>query len=335
MDFLFTAVIVISLLFAFINGFHDGGNVFATAVSSRSVSPRKALLVACAAEFAIPILSGTVVASTIGKGVIRQTDLINSDISYSLLVLFCAMLAAIIWNLITWKFGLPSSSSHALIGGLIGGGVCAFGFISIEWGILFAKIISMLLLTPVLGFGAGVLFMKATSRAFLKMHSRFNKILKQLHFLSIVLLAGSHGTADAQKTMGVLTLVLLISRRIDSFYVADWVKVSASAALALGLMFSGWRIILTVGGGIYKMEARHSLNAQIASAAVIYTSSILGGAVSTSQIVSSTIMGVGSAEKFRAVKWSVARNIFMSWILTLPAAALLSGIFFVILKQFL
>jgi Phosphate/sulphate permeases len=335
MELLSIVVIAIAFIFAFINGFHDGGNVFATAVSSRSVSPRKALLVSSLSEFIIPVLGGTVVAATIGKGVVGQSYFLKADMKYSMSVILCALLSAIVWNIITWKFGLPSSSSHALIGGLIGSGICAFGFISIQWGILLTKVIVMLLLTPFIGFMAGMLIMNASKKILHKFNSKFNNVLKKLHFLSIILLAGSHGTADAQKTMGIITMVLLISKKIDGFYVADWVKIGSSAALAIGLLFSGWKIILTVGGGIYKMEARHSLNAQIASAAVIYTSAALGGAVSTSQIVSSTIMGVGTADKYIAVKWSVAKNIFLSWILTVPSSAALSVLFFMIVRVIL
>lgn len=325
---LFVVVIIIALLFAFINGFHDGGNVVATAVSSRSVSPRMALLTACAAEFIFPIVGGTTVAATIGKGVMSEKMLTDADMNVSILVILCALLGAILWNLITWKFGLPSSSSHALIGGLIGSGIVAFGFASIEWHVLLEKIILVMFTAPIISFIVGFLVMKLTASLLKRLSSRFNKVIKKLNFISIILLAGSHGTADAQKTMGILTIILLIAQKISNFGVLLEVKVLSSAALSLGLFFSGWRIIVTVGNGIYKMEARHSLNAQIASAAVIYASASLGGAISTSQIVSSTIMGVGSAEKYRAVKWDVAKNILLSWLVTLPMAAALSAILF-------
>lgn len=331
----YIAVIVIALVYALINGFHDGGNVFAATVSSRSVSPRKALITACAAELFFPIIGGTTVAATIGKGVISEHTLAQADMNISLLVIFCALLGAILWNLITWKFGLPSSSSHAMIGGLIGSGIGAFGSASIEWSLLLVKIILVLFTTPIIGFFVGFLIMKLSEKLMRKMNLRFNKVIKTLNFLSIILLAGSHGTADAQKTMGIITLVLLIANKIPSFEVPLIVKMISTAMLAIGLFLSGWKIIVTVGSGIYKMEARHSMNVQIASAIVIFTSSALGGAVSTSQVVSSTIMGVGTAQHIRAVNWNVAKNILLSWVMTLPAAATLSAVLFLIGRQVL
>ncbi len=331
---MYIAVIAIALAYALINGFHDGGNVFAATVSSRSVSPRTALLTACAAELIFPIIGGTTVAATIGKGVINGNTLTGADMKISLLVILSALTGAILWNLITWKFGLPSSSSHALIGGLLGSGIGAFGSASIEWNILLAKIILVLLMTPAIGFFVGFIIMKLSRKILQKLNLEFNKLIKALNFFSIILLAGSHGVADAQKSMGIITLVLLIANQIPSFGVPIGVKVLSAAMLSLGLFFSGWKIIVTVGSGIYKMEARHSLNVQLASALVIYTSSALGGAVSTSQVVSSTIMGVGSAEHFRDVNWDVAKNILLSWLMTLPAVALLSVLIFYLGRLF-
>jgi PiT family inorganic phosphate transporter len=329
---LYIVVILAALAYSLINGFHDGGNVFATTVSSRAVTPAKALLTACAAELFFPIIGGTTVAATIGKGVIKGQTLTDADVNIALMVILCALLGAIFWNIITWRFGLPSSSSHALIGGLIGSGVGAFGSVSIEWNILLGKIILVLFLTPVIGFVVGFLIMRLTGKLLQKFNLKVNKVIKNLNFLSIILLAGSHGVADAQKTMGIITLVLLVAQKIPSFGVPLGVKIISSAMLSLGLFFSGWKIIATVGSGIYKMEARHALNVQFSSAMVIYVSAALGGAVSTSQVVSSTIMGVGSAERFKAVNWDVAKNILLSWIMTLPASAALSMAFFLIGK---
>jgi PiT family inorganic phosphate transporter len=324
------SVIAVAILFAFINGFHDGGNVFATAVSSRSVHPAAALILCTLVEFGFPLIGGTAVASTIGKGILSEATLAAADTEISLLVIMCALLGAMLWNLITWKLGLPSSSSHALIGGLIGAGVVSFGFFSVEWEILFKKIILVLVATPFIGFAAGFLIQKLLMLLFRRLNKSANRIIKRSHYLSMTLMACAHSSADSQKTMGVITLVLLFSGKITSFEVPFWVEIASSAALALGLFFCGWRIILTVGGGIFKLQPLHSLTAQISAAAVVYGATMLGGAVSTSQVVSSTIMGVGSANNFRMVKWNSAKSIALSWLLTIPAAFAVSAALFLI-----
>jgi PiT family inorganic phosphate transporter len=327
---LLSAVVAASILFAFINGFHDGGNVFATAVSSRSVHPAAALILCTLVEFGFPLIGGTAVASTIGKGILSEATLTAAGADVSLLVVFCALAAAMLWNLFTWKIGLPSSSSHALIGGLIGAGAAAFGFFSVEWAILFKKIILVLIATPFIGFAAGFLIQNLLMLLFKRLSNKANRVIKRLHYLSMALLACAHSSADSQKTMGVITLVLLLSGKIASFEVPFWVELSSAAALSLGLFFCGWRIIHTVGNGIYKLQPTHSLTAQLSAAASIYGATMLGGAVSTSQVVSSTIMGVGSADNFRLVKWKAAKSIALSWILTIPAVSLVAAALFLI-----
>ena len=327
-------VISMTLLFGLVNGFHDGCNVFATAVASRSIKPQKALLLASISEFIVPLFTGTAVASTISK-VLKQEIVFQADAEYAMAVFLAALLSAIVWNLVTWKFGLPSSSSHALIGGLVGAGIIAFGLDVVKWSILVNKILLVLLLTPIIGFIAGWIMIKISRRILKGASCKINHILKKSHFISIIFLAGSHGIADAQKTMGIITVLLITGGSIESFYVPFWVKIASSGALALGLLFGGWRILRTIGNKIYKLEPMHSIDAQVASAAVIYISSMLGGAVSTSQVISSTVAGIGAGERRNAVNWKVVENIVSSWLLTIPSAAVVSMLIFFFLKQVL
>ncbi len=327
-------VITLSLIFALVNGFHDGCNVFATAVSSRSIKPMRALLLASISEFIAPLFASTAVASTIGK-VLKQEMVLQADAEYAMVTFLAALLSAIIWNLITWKFGLPSSSSHALIGGLVGAGIVGFGLDVVKWPILVNKILLVLFLTPFIGFIAGFFVIKISKFLLRRASCKINRVLKKSHYLSIIFLAGSHSMVDSQKTMGIVAVLLLVGGSIDSFYVPFWVRIAASGALALGLLFGGWRILHTIGNKIYKLEPIHSINAQIASATVIYISSILGGAVSTSQVISSTVAGVGAGERRNAVNWRVVENIVSSWLLTIPASAAVSMLIFFILKLIL
>lgn len=329
--------VLISFLFAFINGFHDGCNVFATAVASRSIKPKNALLLACISECIIPIVSGTAVASTVAKGILSEDKLIknNYDIRHSLMVILSALIGSILWNLITWKFGLPSSSSHALIGGMIGAGIFAFGLNSIKWSILLNKVIVVLLVTPIIGFVVGLMIMRFSIFCLKSLSNKFNNVVKKLHYPSIILLAGSHGIADAQKTMGIVTLLLVISGELDGFTVPFWIRICSSSCLAIGMLFGGWRILHTIGNKIYKLKPLNSLDAQIAAASVIYISSIIGGTVSTSQIVSSTIVGVGAGERYNAVNWKSVENILSSWLLTIPASAVVSMMVFLVGKLLL
>lgn len=324
-------VISIALIFAFVNGLHDGCNVFATAVASRSVKPLTALILSAISEFVIPIFAGTAVASTISK-VLQQEVVLEAEANYAMMVFFTALLGAIIWNLITWIFGLPSSSSHALIGGLVGAGIIAYGFDVVKWTILVNKILLMLLVTPIIGFIVGWIAIKITKWILHNASSKVNFFLKKAHYLSITILAGSHSIADSQKTMGIIAVLLIAGGQSESFYIPLWVKIASSGALALGLLFGGWRILHTVGNKIFKMEPMHSIDAQFASASVIFISSMLGGAVSTSQIISSTIAGVGAGERHNAVNWNVVKNIVYSWLLTIPASASVSMLIFILVK---
>lgn len=319
--------------FTFINGLHDGCNVIAAITASRSMPPKKALIIAAVTEFIAPLITGTAVASTIGKGIVKS-ELIYSSGNTAYLFILCAVLGSIIWNVITWRLGLPSSSSHALIGGLIGSGICVFGPSSIEWMNIVVKVILMLVLTPILGFVIGMLLMLLTSCLCKRCNYKINKFFKSCQTISMIFLATSHSTNDAQKSMGIVTLVLIISGTQNQFYVPFWVKLMSAFFIALGLYLGGWKIVKTVGRGIFKMKPIHSFVSQVSAAAIIFLSGILGSPVSTSQIVSSSIMGVGSGERMSGVKWSVVKNIIISWITTIPAAALFSVFIYFIITQF-
>lgn len=319
-------LIAITYVFTLINGFHDGCNVVATIVSSRSMPPRKALTLAVIVEFISPILMGTAVAATVGKGIVETEFILSKGTNYAYLFILCALIGAIIWNIITWYFGLPSSSSHALIGGLIGSGICAYGIHSIEWANILFKIILMIFLTPVLGFIIGFIAMVFTNYLCRNTSPKVNSFFKSSQLFSMAFLAASHSTNDAQKSMGVVALILVVSGTQTTFYVPLWVKILSAALMALGLSVSGWKIVKTVGRGIFHLKPVHSFVSQVSAAAVIFVSGLLGSPVSTSQIVSSSIMGVGAGERVNAVRWDVVKRIVASWITTIPAAASIAAI---------
>jgi inorganic phosphate transporter, PiT family len=328
-------LVITTYAFTFINGFHDGCNVIATIISSRSISPKKALIIAALAEFISPLILGTAVASTIGKGIIKSDFLQIRGTGYAYLFILCAIVGAIVWNIITWRLGLPSSSSHALIGGLIGSGICIFGVNSIEWNNILVKVILMLFLTPTLGLIVGFILMLLTRMMLRHCKPGINKYIKASQLISMILLAASHSTNDSQKSMGIVTLILIISGVQDQFFVPFWVKLLSSSLISLGLYLGGWKIVKTVGRDIFRLKPMHSLVSQVSAAGVIFTSGLMGSPVSTSQIVSSSIMGVGSAEKYSAVRWHVAKRIFISWLTTIPAAASISALFYFIVTLLL
>ena len=265
-----------AFLYAFINGFHDGGNVLATIVASRSMKPRKALLYACAAEFTGPLLLGTGVAVTMGTGII-QWDFVHAGMpDIALLFLLSAMAAAIIWNLVTWYFKLPSSSSHALVGGLLGAGVTAYGPDSLNWNTLLFKVLLVLLLSPLIGGVFGNLILKGLTKLMYYCNPRINKYIKKIQIFSMILLGLSHSSNDSQKPMGLIIIALLVSGNISAFKVPFWVQLGCAIAITAGLYLSGWRIVGTVGRKIFKVKPIHSLSAQFAAALTIIASSLIG-----------------------------------------------------------
>lgn len=315
-----SVLVAVALIFDFLNGFHDSGNIVATMISSRAMGPRQALFLASIAHFCGPFLFGVAVAATIGKGII-------SPEAATAAVIFAALLSAITWNLITWYFGIPSSSSHALIGGMLGAVSVAYGFDVIQMNGL-VRVIAALLASPLLGLITGYLFMRIVLFLARGASPRINRFFKRSQIVTSIALALSHGTNDAQKTMGLITMGLVNMGYLPEFTVPTWVIALCAAAISLGTVGGGWRIIKTLGSRMYKVRPVHGFAAQACSAFVILSAALLGGPVSTTQVVSSAIMGAGSAERLSKVRWGVARNIAMAWIITMPASMLIAAVLY-------
>jgi len=318
-------VIILGALFDFLNGIHDSSNVVATMISSRAFSPQVALGVTALAEFSGPFIFGVAVAQTIGNG-IAASSLISTK------VILVALVSAILWDLLTWYLGFPSSSSHALIGGLIGSVVMAAGWKAIQLPGLEKTLIS-LFSSPIIGFVVGFLIIRLILILSWKASPRINALFKRSQILTGIILALSHGANDAQKTMGVITLALVTSGYLKVFAVPQWVVLLCATMIALGTSIGGWRLIRTLGGKIYKIRPVDGFASQLSSAVVILGNSLLGGPVSTTQVVSSAIMGVGAGERANKVRWGVAQEIAMAWLFTIPATALFAaGLYWVTMQ---
>jgi PiT family inorganic phosphate transporter len=321
----------LALFFDYTNGFHDAANVVATIIATGALSPRKALFMAATCEFIGPFLLGTAVAQTIGKGIIDISAFDPSQTGVSISLVVAALIGAIAWNLITWAGGLPSSSSHALVGGMIGAVLIAYGPDKVLWnGLLY--VISFLILTPVLSLIFGTLVLKATFRLSRKAPPQISHFFNRVQILSSVALSLSHGANDAQKSMGIITMSLVTLGVLPDFHIPFWVIASCAAAIALGTASGGWRIIKTLGSKIYRLRSVHAFCAQTASATVILGAALLGGPVSTTHVVSSSIMGVGAGHRVSAVRWSVAKNIVVAWFITIPASAVMAGFSFFLIR---
>jgi PiT family inorganic phosphate transporter len=310
-------VIVLALAFDFLNGIHDSSNVVATMISSRAFSPRVALGVAAVAEFSGPFIFGVAVAKTIGDEIVRA-EVIDEK------VLIGALFGAIVWNILTWILGFPSSSSHALIGGLTGSVVIAAGWDAIKLA-GFGKVLIALFASPLIGFAIGFILLKIILFLFANASPRINTLFRRGQIITAVALALSHGTNDAQKSMGIITLALVISGSLKSFEVPTWVILACASMIAIGTMVGGWKLIRTLGAKFYKIRPVDGFTSQLASASVILTASLFGGPASTTQVVSSSIMGVGAAERFNKVRWTVAQEIAVAWLLTIPASGLMGA----------
>ncbi len=314
---LLIVLILFALVFDFLNGVHDSSNIVATMISSRAIAPRAALAITAVAEFCGPFIFGVAVANTIGNEIVESDQL-------SMLVIIAALVSAIMWNVLTWLLGIPSSSSHALIGGIIGSVVVGAGFSVIKMdGVL--KVLIALFTSPIIGFLAGMLIANIVFLFSWKSTPKVNGVFKKLQIITSIGLALSHGTNDAQKTMGIITLGLVISGVIPTFEVPFWVILLCAGAIALGTSVGGWQLIRTLGSKFYKIRPVHGFASQITSAAVILTASLVGGPVSTTQVVSTAIMGVGAAERVSKVRWGVAGEIASAWLFTIPATALLGA----------
>jgi len=314
---LIVALIVLAVIFDFLNGFHDSSNIVATMISSRAFRPRVALGVTALAEFTGPFIFGVAVAKTIGHDIVEPGTI-------TVAVIMAALLSAILWNLLTWYLGIPSSSSHALIGGIIGAVAVGAGLEAIQLSGL-QKVLLALFISPIIGLMAGFLFTKLVFFLARGASPRINWFFKRSQIVTAVALGLSHGTNDAQKTMGVIALGLVTAGYLAEFYVPTWVIALSAGAIALGTALGGWRLIKTLGGKFYKIRPVHGFSSQVTSAGVILGASLVGGPVSTTQVVSSSIMGVGSAERLSKVRWGVAGNIAVAWIVTIPATALVAA----------
>ena len=324
MTLLLVLFIAIALVFDFLNGFHDSANVVATAIASRALPPRYALLIAALADFTGPFLFGVAVATTIGDEVLASQAI-------TIPVAMSALLSAIIWNIFTWWFGIPSSSSHALIGGFVGAAITGFGIGVIRMAGLY-KILIGLFISPILGLLVGWIIMKLALALGRRTSPRINVFFRRSQWLTMIALGLSHGSNDAQKTMGVVTMGLVAFGVIPSFHVPAWVILVCASSISFGMVMGGWRLIKTMGGKFYRIQPIHAFSSQFASTAVILGSALFGAPVSTTQVISSTILGAGSAERVQKVRWGIAGQIVLAWVFTIPATgALGAGIYLFLL----
>lgn len=317
---LLIGVLAVALIFEFINGFHDTANAIATSVYTRALAPKQAILMAAICNF-FGALASEKVALTISKG------LVNIEIQQY--VIFSALVAAIIWNLITWWKGIPSSSSHALIGGLLGATIIYTRSLKdVSWEGVLYKVIIPLFTSPILGFICGIIIMRLILILCMNYSQKIvNDRFRKLQVLSSALIAYSHGNNDAQKTMGIMTLALMTGGVLsDNAGVPLWVKVTCACTMALGTSVGGWKIMKTMGGGVTKLEPASGFAAQLAASAVIETMSFVGAPVSTTQVITTSIMGAGSVKRLSAVKWIIAGNIAKAWFFTIPITMILGGI---------
>lgn len=314
---LFGLLLALALSFDFLNGFNDAANVVATMIASRALSPRAALLLAAVSNLVGPLLFGVAVANTVGK------EIVEPD-SVTLTVVMAALLSASLWNIVTWLLGIPSSSSHALAGGLIGGAFVFGGAGQIRLEGL-EKVAIALFASPILGFVAGWLMLQGLLFLARGATPRVNNTFNRLQLITATALALAHGTNDAQKTMGIITLGLVATGLQSTFHVPLWVILISSAAIGLGTALGGQRIIQRMGGKFYRIRPIHSLSSQTASAVIILGASLLGGPVSTTHVVSSAIVGAGASQRLSQVRWDGLVDIGLAWLITIPGTALLAA----------
>jgi inorganic phosphate transporter, PiT family len=327
LTFLLVVVLVLGVAFDYINGFHDTANAIATSVSTRALRPEQAILLSATANF-VGALTGTAVAKTIASGLATTPDGPDGQI-----VVAAALAGAIVWNLITWRLGIPSSSSHALIGGLLGAVIVAVGPGAILIGGVRDKVVVPLVLSPIIGIAVGFLFMVVLLNLFRRAHpGKLNARFRRLQVLSAAYMAFSHGSNDAQKTMGIITLALFTAGLIPTPDVPVWVILLAASAISLGTAGGGWRIIRTMGQRVVKLDPVHGFAAETTAATIIFGASHFGVPVSTTHVISSSIMGVGASDRFSAVRWGVAGNIVAAWILTLPASGAAAAVAWLVLS---
>ncbi len=312
-------VVLLAIAFDYVNGFHDTANAIATSVATRALAPRYAILMATAFNF-IGAFAGTAVANTIASGLV-------DDAVVTQVVIAAALIGAIAWNLITWQRGLPSSSSHALIGGLLGATIIAAGTGALNVNGIVNKVLIPMFTSPLLGFFIAFVFIVALYWIFRRSQRKpMARRFRRLQIGSAAFMAFAHGSNDAQKTMGIITLALLTAGVIPTFEVPVWVIVVSASALSLGTAVGGWRIMRTMGQRVAKLEPVHGFAAETTAASILLATAHFGMPVSTTQVISGAIMGVGSSQGVRHVRWGIARRILIAWVLTLPAAGILAAL---------
>jgi PiT family inorganic phosphate transporter len=328
---LLLTVLALAVAFDYVNGFHDTANAIATSVSTRALRPDHAILMSATANF-VGALTGTAVAKTISSGIASTPDGAEGQI-----IVAAALVGAIAWNLITWRLGIPSSSSHALIGGLIGSVIAASGTGALKLDGILGKVVVPLVSSPILGVVIGFLFMVVLLNAFRRVHPRkLNDRFRRLQVVSAAFMAFSHGSNDAQKTMGIMTLALVAGGILPhDAKIPLWVILLAASAISLGTAAGGWRIIRTMGQRVVKLDPVHGFAAETTAATIILGASSFGMPVSTTHVISSAIMGVGSSDRFSAVRWGVAGNIAIAWILTIPASGAMAWLAWELLSRIL
>jgi len=331
--FLLVFLIAVALFFDLLNGMHDAANAIATIVSTRVLSPFYAVLWAAFFNF-VAYFIGThfgfeaKVASTIGKGLIAP-EMVNNA------VIFGALMGAIVWNVLTWRLGIPSSSSHALVGGIIGAGVAKAGFGAIVWGGL-SKTLIAIVLSPVTGFILGILLVVLVSWLFVRANpAKTDSLFRKLQLVSSALYSIGHGSNDAQKTAGIIAVLLYANSYYEEFTVPTWVVLSCFTVMGVGTMLGGWRIVHTMGSKITKLTPMQGACAETAGAITLFGATYLGIPVSTTHTITSSIVGVGSARRVHAVRWGIAGRIVWAWVITIPASALMGALFYLIGHQFM
>ncbi len=322
--------IILALFFDFINGFHDSANAISTVVATKVLTPIRAVGMAAVGNLIGPLFFSTAIAATIGKGILKIELAPNNEIL--VIMIFSALVGAIIWDLITWYFGLPTSSSHALVGGLVGAGVAAIGSRSVNPAGV-EKVVAFMVISPIIGMVAAFVLTTIVIRAFYRVApSKINKYFRRLQLFSAFFYSVTHGTNDAQKTMGIITVLLVAGGYLKTFDVPLLVILAAHISISLGTFLGGWRIVKTMAQRITKLRPYQGFCAETSGGVVLAGMAALGIPVSTTHVISSSIMGVGATDKLSAVRWGIARKIVGAWILTIPAAALISAFTFLIIE---
>lgn len=319
------AVVILALAFDYVNGFHDAANAIATVVSTRALTPRQAVLLAAALNFAGAFMFEGV-AKTIAKGLVDP-----EAVNHQSLIL-CALFGAIVWNLLTWWWGLPSSSSHALVGGLVGVALARAGMDGVLWDGVITHVVIPGLVSPLIGLVLGMAVMVALFWLLRKARPSINVHFKRLQIVSASLMAFAHGTNDAQKVMGIITLALVTAGIQEGYEVQPWVKFACATMIALGTSAGGWRIIKTIGVKVVKLQPVHGFAAETTASAVLMSTAAMGMPISTTHVITAAIMGVGATKRLSAVRWGVAGSILWAWAFTIPAAAIMSGLCYYVVR---